>query len=88
MKHNYTLVKRKKKLAVGLEWCVPFMSGLSFFFPRLHAYAKMIRKAVLKTLSETQLQTADLGGQGTTSEVAHSIMQEIQRGGPCTSEQI
>ncbi|XP_016334653.1 isocitrate dehydrogenase [NAD] subunit gamma, mitochondrial-like [Sinocyclocheilus anshuiensis] len=55
---------------------------------KLHAYAKMIRKAVLKTLSETQLQTADLGGQGTTSEVAHSIMQEIQRGGPCTSEQI
>uniref|UniRef100_A0A673M5K0 Isocitrate dehydrogenase [NAD] subunit, mitochondrial n=1 Tax=Sinocyclocheilus rhinocerous TaxID=307959 RepID=A0A673M5K0_9TELE len=55
---------------------------------KLRAYAKMIRKAVLKTLSETQLQTADLGGQGTTSEVAHSIMQEIQRGGPRTSEQI
>jgi len=35
-----------------------------------------------------QLQTADLGGQCTTSEVVHSIMQEIQKGGPRTSEQI
>uniref|UniRef100_A0A672N3E7 Isocitrate dehydrogenase (NAD(+)) 3 non-catalytic subunit gamma n=1 Tax=Sinocyclocheilus grahami TaxID=75366 RepID=A0A672N3E7_SINGR len=59
---------------------------------KLHAYAKMIRKAVLKTFHlfshvsiSLQLQTADLGGQGTTSEVAHSIMQEIQRGGPRTS---
>ncbi|XP_056102357.1 isocitrate dehydrogenase [NAD] subunit gamma, mitochondrial-like [Rhinichthys klamathensis goyatoka] len=55
---------------------------------KLHAYARMIRKAVLKTLSETRLQTADLGGQCTTSEVVHSIMQEIQRGGPRTSKQI
>ncbi|KAF4096813.1 isocitrate dehydrogenase [NAD] subunit gamma, mitochondrial-like [Onychostoma macrolepis] len=55
---------------------------------KLHAYAKMIRKAVLRTLSETQLQTVDLGGQGTTSEVVYSIMQEIQRGGPRTTEQI
>ncbi|CAM4680634.1 unnamed protein product [Leuciscus chuanchicus] len=55
---------------------------------KLHAYARMIRKAVLKTLSETRLQTADLGGQCTTSEVVHSIMQEIQRGGPRTSQQI
>lgn len=42
-------------LAVGLELCILFMSGLSFLFPRLYAYAKMIRKAVLKTLSETQV---------------------------------
>ncbi|XP_048034740.1 isocitrate dehydrogenase [NAD] subunit gamma, mitochondrial-like isoform X2 [Megalobrama amblycephala] len=55
---------------------------------KLHAYARMIRKAVLKTLSETRLQTADLGGRCTTSEVVQSIMQEIQRGGPRTSEQI
>ncbi|XP_051737072.1 isocitrate dehydrogenase [NAD] subunit gamma, mitochondrial-like isoform X2 [Ctenopharyngodon idella] len=55
---------------------------------KLHAYARMIRKAVLKTLSETRFQTADLGGRCTTSEVVHSIMQEIQRGGPRTSEQI
>lgn len=32
------------------------MSGLSFPFPRLHAYARMIRKAVLKTLSETRVR--------------------------------
>ncbi|XP_043080022.1 isocitrate dehydrogenase [NAD] subunit gamma, mitochondrial-like isoform X3 [Puntigrus tetrazona] len=55
---------------------------------KLHAYAKMIRKAVLKTLSESQWQTSDLGGRGTTSEVVYSVMQEIQRGGPRTSEQI
>ncbi|XDV45806.1 hypothetical protein PO909_013834, partial [Leuciscus waleckii] len=53
---------------------------------KLHAYARMIRKAVLKTLSETRLQTADLGGQCTTSEVVHSIMQEIQRGGHITTD--
>ncbi|XP_051946823.1 isocitrate dehydrogenase [NAD] subunit gamma, mitochondrial-like [Xyrauchen texanus] len=55
---------------------------------KLHAYASMIRNAVLKTLSETQLHTADLGGQGTTSEVVQSIMQEIQRGGPRISKRI
>uniref|UniRef100_A0A9J7Y8K1 Isopropylmalate dehydrogenase-like domain-containing protein n=1 Tax=Cyprinus carpio carpio TaxID=630221 RepID=A0A9J7Y8K1_CYPCA len=55
----------------------------------LCAYAKMIRKAVLKNLSETQsFVTADLGGQDVTSKVVQSIMQEIQRGGPRTSEQI
>ncbi|XP_060794083.1 isocitrate dehydrogenase [NAD] subunit gamma, mitochondrial-like isoform X2 [Neoarius graeffei] len=46
---------------------------------RLHEYASIIRKAVLTTLSETQLHTADLGGQGTTSEVVQAIMQEVQR---------
>uniref|UniRef100_A0A8C1UIS0 Isocitrate dehydrogenase (NAD(+)) 3 non-catalytic subunit gamma n=1 Tax=Cyprinus carpio TaxID=7962 RepID=A0A8C1UIS0_CYPCA len=56
---------------------------------KLCAYAKMIRKAVLKNLSETQsIVTADLGGQDVTSKVVQSIMQEIQRGGPRTSEQI
>uniref|UniRef100_A0A671KDP9 Isocitrate dehydrogenase (NAD(+)) 3 non-catalytic subunit gamma n=1 Tax=Sinocyclocheilus anshuiensis TaxID=1608454 RepID=A0A671KDP9_9TELE len=39
-------------------------------------------------LLSLQLQTVDLGGQGTASEVVHSIMLEIQRGGPRTSEQI
>uniref|UniRef100_A0AAY5EFH6 Isocitrate dehydrogenase [NAD] subunit, mitochondrial n=1 Tax=Electrophorus electricus TaxID=8005 RepID=A0AAY5EFH6_ELEEL len=48
---------------------------------RLHDHASVIRKAVLKTLSETQLHTADLGGQGTTSEVVQTIMQEVQRNG-------
>lgn len=55
---------------------------------KLHAYASMIQNAVLKTLSEIRLHTADLGGQGTTSEVVQSVMHEIQRGGPRTSEQI
>lgn len=39
----------------NLQLCITFMSGLSFPFPRLHAYARMIRKAVLKTLSETRV---------------------------------
>ncbi|KAL7860018.1 hypothetical protein SRHO_G00151650 [Serrasalmus rhombeus] len=54
----------------------------------LHDYASMIRKAILRTLSETRLHTADLGGQGTTSEVVQSIMKEVQKGGPLTSEKI
>ncbi|XP_012676053.1 isocitrate dehydrogenase [NAD] subunit gamma, mitochondrial isoform X2 [Clupea harengus] len=52
----------------------------------LHAYASMIRKAVNTTLSETRLHTADLGGQGTTSEVVQSIMREIESKGPLTME--
>ncbi|XP_076840293.1 isocitrate dehydrogenase [NAD] subunit gamma, mitochondrial-like [Brachyhypopomus gauderio] len=55
---------------------------------RLHDYASVIRKAVLKTLSETQLHTADLGGQGTTSEVVQTIMQEVQRNGLLNSKHI
>ncbi|XP_062396733.1 isocitrate dehydrogenase [NAD] subunit gamma, mitochondrial-like [Sardina pilchardus] len=53
---------------------------------KLHAYASMIRKAVNTTLSETRLHTADLGGQGTTSEVVQSIMREIESKGPLTVE--
>ncbi|PWS22773.1 isocitrate/isopropylmalate dehydrogenase family protein, partial [Enterococcus faecium] len=53
---------------------------------KLHAYASMIRKAVHTTLSETRLHTADLGGQGTTSEVVQSIMKEIESKGPLTIE--
>ncbi|KAG5281740.1 hypothetical protein AALO_G00048290 [Alosa alosa] len=53
---------------------------------KLHAYASMIRKAVNTTLSETRLHTADLGGQGTTSEVVQSIMREIESKGPLTIE--
>uniref|UniRef100_A0AAY4B7F8 Isocitrate dehydrogenase [NAD] subunit, mitochondrial n=1 Tax=Denticeps clupeoides TaxID=299321 RepID=A0AAY4B7F8_9TELE len=55
---------------------------------RLHGYASMIRKAILATVSETRLHTADLGGQGTTSEVVQSVMREIESKGPRTSEQI
>ncbi|XP_076132500.1 isocitrate dehydrogenase [NAD] subunit gamma, mitochondrial-like [Alosa pseudoharengus] len=53
---------------------------------KLHAYASMIRKAVNTTLSETRLHTADLGGQGTTSEVVQSIMREIESKGPLIIE--
>ncbi|XP_029574084.1 isocitrate dehydrogenase [NAD] subunit gamma, mitochondrial isoform X3 [Salmo trutta] len=51
---------------------------------RLHAYATMIRRAVIATVTETRLHTADLGGQGSTSDVVHSIMKEIQSTGPLT----
>ncbi|XP_035238081.1 isocitrate dehydrogenase [NAD] subunit gamma, mitochondrial isoform X1 [Anguilla anguilla] len=53
---------------------------------KLHAYATMIRSAVLTTMNETRLHTADIGGQGTTSEVVQTIMKIIERGGPLTSE--
>ena len=33
-----------------------------------------------------QLHTADIGGQGTTSEVVQAIMRNIQSKGPLTSE--
>lgn len=51
-------------------------------------YASMIRKAIFKTLSETRLHTADIGGPATTSEVVQSIMREVQKTGPLTSEYI
>ncbi|XP_053174011.1 isocitrate dehydrogenase [NAD] subunit gamma, mitochondrial-like [Scomber japonicus] len=51
---------------------------------KLHAYASMIRRAIMSTLSETRLHTADLGGQGSTSEVVRSIMNDIQSTGPLT----
>ncbi|KAL7864314.1 hypothetical protein AOLI_G00157340 [Acnodon oligacanthus] len=39
---------------------------------KLHEYATMIRNAIHATMNETQLHTADIGGQGTTSEVVHN----------------
>lgn len=51
-------------------------------------YASMIRKAIFKTLSETRLHTADIGGLATTSEVVQSVMREVQKTGPLTSEYI
>nr|XP_015207278.1 PREDICTED: isocitrate dehydrogenase [NAD] subunit gamma, mitochondrial-like [Lepisosteus oculatus] len=51
----------------------------------LHTYAAMIRGAVLKTMNETRLHTADIGGQGTTLEVVQSIMRLIQSNGPQTT---
>lgn len=51
---------------------------------KLHAYASMIRRAILSTVTDTRLHTADLGGQGSTSEVVQSIMDAVQRAGPRT----
>uniref|UniRef100_A0A8D3B772 Isopropylmalate dehydrogenase-like domain-containing protein n=1 Tax=Scophthalmus maximus TaxID=52904 RepID=A0A8D3B772_SCOMX len=51
---------------------------------KLHAYASMIRRAVLSTVTETRLHTADLGGKGSTSDVLLSIMNAIQSTGPRT----
>uniref|UniRef100_A0A8C9SX10 Isocitrate dehydrogenase [NAD] subunit, mitochondrial n=1 Tax=Scleropages formosus TaxID=113540 RepID=A0A8C9SX10_SCLFO len=48
----------------------------------LHAYASMIRSAVLLTMNKTQLHTADIGGQCTTSEIIQSIRREIQSSSP------
>ncbi|XP_066526955.1 isocitrate dehydrogenase [NAD] subunit gamma, mitochondrial [Hoplias malabaricus] len=53
---------------------------------KLHEYASMIRSAILSTMNEAQLHTADIGGQGTTSEVVQSVMRNIQSGGPLTTE--
>ncbi|XP_040048882.1 isocitrate dehydrogenase [NAD] subunit gamma, mitochondrial isoform X1 [Gasterosteus aculeatus] len=53
---------------------------------KLYDYASMIRNAILSTMNETRLHTADLGGQGTTSEVVQSIMRVIQSKGSLTSE--
>ncbi|KAF6724746.1 Isocitrate dehydrogenase [NAD] subunit gamma, mitochondrial [Oryzias melastigma] len=44
----------------------------------LYEHASSIRNAVSITMNETRLHTADLGGQGTTSEVVQSIMRVIQ----------
>ncbi|XP_049921382.1 isocitrate dehydrogenase [NAD] subunit gamma, mitochondrial isoform X1 [Epinephelus moara] len=52
---------------------------------KLYDYATMIRSAVLTTMNETRLHTADIGGLGTTSEVVQSIMRIIQSNGQLTS---
>uniref|UniRef100_A0A3Q2X895 Isopropylmalate dehydrogenase-like domain-containing protein n=2 Tax=Haplochromini TaxID=319058 RepID=A0A3Q2X895_HAPBU len=52
----------------------------------LNDYASLIRNAVLTTMNETRLHTADLGGQGTTSEVVQSVMRVIQSKGQFTAE--
>ncbi|KAF4078661.1 hypothetical protein AMELA_G00201480 [Ameiurus melas] len=53
---------------------------------KLHEYASMIRTAIFTIMNETQLHTADIGGQGTTSEVVQSVMRNIKSRGPLTSE--
>ncbi|KAM6976774.1 isocitrate dehydrogenase [NAD] subunit gamma, mitochondrial-like [Aplochiton taeniatus] len=51
---------------------------------KLHAYASMIRRAVMATVTEARLHTADLGGQGSTDEVVQAVMREIASTGPLT----
>ncbi|CAI5648592.1 unnamed protein product [Oreochromis niloticus] len=51
---------------------------------KLHGYASMIRKAILSTITDSRLHTADLGGKGSTSEMVQSIMDAIQSTGPRT----
>ncbi|KAI4823541.1 hypothetical protein KUCAC02_012123 [Chaenocephalus aceratus] len=51
---------------------------------KLHAYASMLRRAILCTVTETRLHTADLGGHGSTSEVVRAIMSAVQSTGPRT----
>uniref|UniRef100_A0A8C6L061 Isocitrate dehydrogenase (NAD(+)) 3 non-catalytic subunit gamma n=1 Tax=Nothobranchius furzeri TaxID=105023 RepID=A0A8C6L061_NOTFU len=53
---------------------------------KLYDYATVIRNAVLTTMNETRLHTADLGGQGTTSDVVQSIMKIIQSKGQLTAD--
>ncbi|XP_029975418.1 isocitrate dehydrogenase [NAD] subunit gamma, mitochondrial isoform X1 [Salarias fasciatus] len=53
---------------------------------QLNDYATLIRNAVLTTMNETRLHTADIGGQGTTSEVVQSIMRIIQSNGQLTAD--
>uniref|UniRef100_A0A8C1UIR2 Isocitrate dehydrogenase (NAD(+)) 3 non-catalytic subunit gamma n=1 Tax=Cyprinus carpio TaxID=7962 RepID=A0A8C1UIR2_CYPCA len=51
-------------------------------------YAKSTAHTLTIPFYPLSIVTADLGGQDVTSKVVQSIMQEIQRGGPRTSEQI
>ncbi|XP_063319980.1 isocitrate dehydrogenase [NAD] subunit gamma, mitochondrial-like isoform X2 [Pelmatolapia mariae] len=51
---------------------------------KLQGYASMIRKAILSTITDSRLHTADLGGKGSTSEMVQSIMDAIQSTGPRT----
>uniref|UniRef100_A0A673I0P8 Isocitrate dehydrogenase (NAD(+)) 3 non-catalytic subunit gamma n=1 Tax=Sinocyclocheilus rhinocerous TaxID=307959 RepID=A0A673I0P8_9TELE len=71
--------------ATLLASCLIFTSPHFFY---THTACIVICFHMSLYLLSLQLQTVDLGGQGTASEVVHSIMLEIQRGGPRTSEQI
>lgn len=43
----------------------------------LHEYAEKIEKALLKTLSESNCKTADLGGNATTTEFTYNIIKNL-----------
>uniref|UniRef100_A0A3B5BJ65 Isocitrate dehydrogenase [NAD] subunit, mitochondrial n=1 Tax=Stegastes partitus TaxID=144197 RepID=A0A3B5BJ65_9TELE len=51
---------------------------------KLYDHASSIRNAVLTTMNENR--TADIGGQGTTSEVVQSVMRIIQSKGQLTAD--
>uniref|UniRef100_A0AAQ5ZYV9 Isocitrate dehydrogenase [NAD] subunit, mitochondrial n=1 Tax=Amphiprion ocellaris TaxID=80972 RepID=A0AAQ5ZYV9_AMPOC len=53
---------------------------------KLHDHASSIRNAIFTTMNENRLHTADIGGQGTTSEVVQSVMRIIQSKGQLTAE--
>ncbi|XP_030210106.1 isocitrate dehydrogenase [NAD] subunit gamma, mitochondrial isoform X2 [Gadus morhua] len=53
---------------------------------KLYEYASLLRTAILTCMNETRLHTADIGGQGTTSEVVQSIMKLIQSKGQLTTD--
>uniref|UniRef100_A0A671KC39 Isocitrate dehydrogenase (NAD(+)) 3 non-catalytic subunit gamma n=1 Tax=Sinocyclocheilus anshuiensis TaxID=1608454 RepID=A0A671KC39_9TELE len=76
---------RKNRACTGYVWLCHFTSPHFFY---THTACIVICFHMSLYLLSLQLQTVDLGGQGTASEVVHSIMLEIQRGGPRTSEQI
>nr|XP_008267039.2 isocitrate dehydrogenase [NAD] subunit gamma, mitochondrial [Oryctolagus cuniculus] len=44
---------------------------------KLHSYATHIRTAVLASLDNKNVHTPDIGGQGTTLDIIHSIMDHI-----------
>lgn len=45
---------------------------------KLHSYATRIRAAVLASLGNRNIQTPDIGGQGTTAEIIQYIMDHIR----------
>uniref|UniRef100_A0A8D2B9E5 Isopropylmalate dehydrogenase-like domain-containing protein n=1 Tax=Sciurus vulgaris TaxID=55149 RepID=A0A8D2B9E5_SCIVU len=45
---------------------------------KLHSYATRIRVAVLDSIGNKNIQTPDIGGQGTTLDIIHNIMENLQ----------
>uniref|UniRef100_A0A8C9Q4J3 Isopropylmalate dehydrogenase-like domain-containing protein n=1 Tax=Spermophilus dauricus TaxID=99837 RepID=A0A8C9Q4J3_SPEDA len=45
---------------------------------KLHSHATRIRTAVLESIGNKNIQTPDIGGQGTTLDIIHNIMENLQ----------
>ncbi|XP_005336025.3 isocitrate dehydrogenase [NAD] subunit gamma, mitochondrial [Ictidomys tridecemlineatus] len=45
---------------------------------KLHSHATRIRTAVLESIGNKNIQTPDIGGQGTTLDIIHNIMENVQ----------